>query len=64
MQVKLSIVICTHLSDIQTGVLDSKTVNNKLNFVKWLSVRNSDLKADIDADHQWEEFTKTRFFKA
>lgn len=63
MENRLSMIIASHLSDIQTGLLDAKDVNNKLNFVKYLVSRHSDLKSEIDEDKEWEEFTKTRFYK-
>lgn len=63
MEVKLSIVIASHISDIQTGVLTANDVNNRLNFIKWLIIGHTDLNAEINADAEWEAFTKTRFYK-
>jgi hypothetical protein len=59
---KLSIVISHHLSDIQTGNLSRLDVHNRCNFIKWLTILNKDLRAEIDADAKWDEFTKSRFF--
>lgn len=64
--VKLSLLIASHLSDVQMGMLEDKDVHNKLNFVKWLIAwpcKGQNLNAEIDADKHWEDFTKTRFYK-
>jgi hypothetical protein len=63
MYVKLSIVIASHISDIQTGVLISNDVDNRLNFIKYLLIGHADLNVEIDADKEWEEFSRTKFFK-
>jgi len=62
MKTKLSIVISSHLSDVQTGQLKANDVNNRLNFIKWLMVKHKNLTEEIDAKAYWEEFTKTKFF--
>ncbi len=63
MYTKLSIVIASHISDVQAGVLTPNEVSNALNFVKYLIIGHSDLNAEINADQEWEAFSKTRFFK-
>ena len=62
MKAKLSLIIHSHLSDIQTGFLVSNDVNNKINFVKWLILKHSDLNAEINLTDEWEAFMQTRFF--
>jgi hypothetical protein len=63
MEVKLSIVISSHISDIQLGVLTPNEVNNSLNFIKYLIIGHADLNGEINAEREWEAFSKTRFFK-
>lgn len=63
MEVKLSIVIASHISDIQTGALTPNEVNNALNFIKYLIIGHGDLNGVINAEREWEEFSKTQFFK-
>lgn len=61
-QIKLSIVLMSHLSDLQAEFI-SKNENNKINFVKWLILNNKDLSADIDADALWTEFMETKYYQ-
>ena len=63
MQVKLSMVIMSHLSDMQEEFIHSKKETNKINFIKWLIINNKDLTAEIDADALWTEFTATPYYK-
>ena len=76
--VKLSMVIMSHLSDMQEEFIHSKKETNKINFIKWLILKYSPkinltnvapteevitLSSDIDADKDWAEFTASRFYK-
>lgn len=65
---KLSRVIMSHLSDVQSeveiGKPNKKCIMNQTNFVKFLITRHTDLKSEIDVNAEWDAFTKTRFFKA
>jgi len=64
MENKASLIVMSHLSDVQSGMLDKKETNNRINFVKWIMIQtNNDLNKDIDVDKIWEEFTATRFYK-
>ena len=58
-------VIMSHLSDAQflAGTNQTISINNHINFAKYVLQKNPDTTADIDADALWEEFTKTRFFR-
>jgi hypothetical protein len=60
---KLSMVIMSHLSDMQEEFIHSKKETNKINFIKWLIINHKDLTAEIDADTLWTEFTATPYYK-
>ncbi len=60
---KLSLVIMSHLSDMQAEFIHSKKETNKINFIKWLIIHNKDLSAEIDADTLWTEFTASPYYK-
>lgn len=63
--VKVCTVMMSHLSDLQhtTGSIQTMRVNNRLNFVKTLMQKYPNTDVEIDADAEWEEFTKTRFWR-
>jgi hypothetical protein len=65
---KLSLVIMSHMSDIQSevseGKCDAKCVLNQTNFVKFLISRHTNLNSEIDINEEWDAFTKTIFYKA
>lgn len=65
LKIKVRIIMMSHLSDIQEGFgsMDSNEFNNRVNFVKWLMNKYDDLNTEINADIEWEEFSKTRFFR-
>lgn len=67
MKEKLRLVIMSHLSDIQCEVSDGKpdirVVNNRINFIKSLIQKHTDLKGEIDVNAEWEAFTKTNKYK-
>ena len=56
MEVRVSIVIMSHLSDIQDGGLRGNEW--KINFVKYLVSKFPDTSVEIDADEVFEEFSK------
>jgi len=62
---KVKMVIMSHLSDIQEGFnsMDSNDLNNRINFVKSLLLKYDDTNTEINPDVEWEEFTKTRFYR-
>jgi len=62
MTTTLSLVINSHLSDVQTGLLSRLDIHNRCNFIKWLILINKDLRSEIDANKEWNIFTKSRFF--
>lgn len=66
MDLKLKSTIMSHLSDVQTGLLTDKDVQNRLNFVKYLiqwSSKHNHLNEYINPDKEWEDFTKTKYYK-
>jgi hypothetical protein len=63
MQVSLSIVITSHLSDVQSGCLTHQETNHRLNFVKWLLNKYDKENEnplgrwfEIDPDKDYKEF--------
>ena len=56
-------VIMSHLSDIQETHSGDKDLNNRINFIKTLLLKIND-KTEINPETEWEEFTKTRFYRA
>jgi hypothetical protein len=65
LELKIVMVIMSHLSDIQDGFnsMDSNELNNRINFIKSLLLKYHDTNTEINPDIEWEEFTKTRFYK-
>jgi len=65
LDIKVRMVIMSHLSDIQDAQnsMDSKELNNRINFVKSLIMKYHDTNTEINPNFEWEEFTKTRFYK-
>ncbi len=55
----------SHLSDtqheIEYGITANANTNRRINFVKFLMMKYTDLTKEIDADVEWEEFTKTKW---
>lgn len=65
LELKVKMVMMSHLSDIQEGFnsMDYNEFNNRVNFVKWLMNKYEDLNTLIDPEVDWDEFSKTRFFR-
>jgi hypothetical protein len=65
LETKARMVIMSHLSDIQDGFnsMDSNDLNNRINFVKSLILKYDDTNTVINPEVEWEEFTKTRFYR-
>ena len=65
LELKVRMVMMSHLSDIQEGFnsMDYNEFNNRVNFVKWLMNKHEDLNTLIDPEVDWDEFSKTRFFR-
>ena len=62
--VKASIVILSHLSDIQEeigmGYVDDKNTNREINFIKYLVLKcGNDLTQEIDPDEMYKKFLET-----
>jgi hypothetical protein len=62
-EVRISLVISSHLSDISTGALTATDVRNRCNFIKWLLSQFNDVSTWIDVDALWNDFTQTMYFK-
>lgn len=70
MEVKVRIVMMSHLSDAQelTGLIKpdvahrvlSDRINHHINFVKWLMLKFPDTNTEIDADAEYELYKKER----
>lgn len=57
MKTKASIVVMSHLSDIQEQVVGREEINSHINFAKFIILKtNGDLTKEIDPDVLWEEF--------
>jgi len=65
LKLKVNMVMMSHLSDLQDGYefMDSIDFNNKINFIKHLIIKYPDTDTSINADLEWEEFKKTRFYR-
>lgn len=65
LETKVKMVIMSHLSDIQDGFnsMDSNDLNNRINFIKSLILKYDDTNTVINPEVEWEEFTKTRFYR-
>ena len=59
MSVKASVVIMSHLSDIQE-MFSSKQLNDKINFAKFLLIKYPNVSTSIDPDEEYQEF-KNKF---
>jgi hypothetical protein len=68
MKVKASIVVMSHLSDVQEAI-DMKlslplAMNSNLNFAKYVILQTKgDLNQEIDADALWKAFMLTPYYK-
>lgn len=59
MTLKVQLVIFSHLSDIQTGVLSQEEINDKINFVKALVSlypNTYDKVTDEELNRIWEKY--------
>lgn len=64
METKASMVVMSHLSDVQEATGNQNNIRIPINFVKYIIAKtHGDLNQDIDADQLWEEFSKTRYAK-
>jgi hypothetical protein len=68
MKTKASIVVMSHLSDIQEIVSNNlhmpQSINSSINFAKYIILHcKGDLNQEINADELFEEFMKTSFYK-
>lgn len=69
MNTKASLVVMSHLSDVQETIgrfseLENKMKNNRINFVKFIILEcNGNLNQEINPEEYWEKFTQTRFYK-
>jgi hypothetical protein len=66
--VKASIVVMSHLSDIQEAnnmrLKVPQSMNATINFVKFIILKtNGNLNQEINADQMWEAFTETAIYK-
>ena len=61
--ISAQLVIFSHLSDIQTGFLSQLEINNKVNFIKFIINWYPDIKSEINADDEWNDFCCTKFYK-
>jgi len=69
MNSKASLVVMSHLSDIQETIgrfseLENKMKNNRINFVKYIILECiGNLNQEINPEEYWEKFIQTRFYK-
>lgn len=65
LEAKVKMIIMSHLSDIQDGFnsMDFNDLNNRINFVKSLILKYDDINTVINPEVEWDEFTKTRFYR-
>ncbi len=61
--VRVGMMICSHLSDLGTGLLDATDIHNRTNFLKWLIQRYPNTDTWVSSDDEWKQFTETRFFR-
>lgn len=61
--VRVGMMISSHLSDIQTGQLPLQDVLNRTNLIKWLLNKYPDTSTWVNSDAEWIQFTQTAFFK-
>jgi hypothetical protein len=62
MTTKASIVVMSHLSDVQIEMqISPKLANERLNFAKFIIIKcKGDLNQEIDAHELWEKYTDSR----
>lgn len=66
METKVSMIIMSHLSDIQEGdySMGENNVeylrNERINFIKWLVLKYPDTRVEIDPNAEYAEFEKNR----
>jgi len=59
MKTRASLIVMSHLSDVQTG-LEWDKQREILNFVKYIILNlKGDLNCEIDPDDKWNEFLRT-----
>jgi hypothetical protein len=64
MKTKASIVVMSHLSDVQEHRFVDSQVNNHINFAKYIILQcDGNLNQEIDTDVLWNEFTESRFYQ-
>lgn len=66
MLVKASIVVMSHLSDIQEELSNShyQTVNNRANFIKYIILQcDGDLNIEINPEFAWDKFIESTTLK-
>ena len=60
MNIKVRIIIASHLSDVQTGFLSPEDVNHRLNFCKYLLSVYPDTNQEVDADAAYNDFVSAQ----
>lgn len=62
--IKVRLVVMSHLSDIQemVNMRDTQEIRERINFVKYLILKHSNLNDEIIPDEEWQKFLE-RFSK-
>lgn len=58
MEVKVSMVIMSHLSDVQEGMFDHKEMRKRINFIKFLLLKYSNTDVMIYPKEEFIEFMR------
>jgi len=60
--IRVGMMISSHLSDIQTGHLATPEILNRTNFIKWLLLKHPDTRTWVNSEAEWKQFTQTQYF--
>ena len=60
MKTKVSMIMMSHLSDVQGNNLPPVSLNNRINFVKYLIIKFPNTDTEIDPDKEYELYQNRR----
>jgi hypothetical protein len=57
MELKISMIMMSHLSDAQECSHDIKLQNTHINFVKFLILKHDNINVNVNADDEFKDFS-------